>query len=118
MCYIYKFSIMRAIQISSSPSEQIRKNIDFSRVTLMVCFNFSKAFDSVRHDIVLQKLRNFGCTSTALTCIWFYLKGWMQDIISKSLLVSTWLQTTTSVPQGSVLSPLLFLILMGNIENP
>ena len=76
---------------------------------LNVLIDFSKAFDTVNHDILLRKLRRYGVCGSAL--LWFesYLKDREQfvSINDKSSEVKI---SNISVPQGSVLGTILFLI--------
>ena len=69
----------------------------------------SKAFDSNRHDILLQTLQQSGITSSSLEWFHSYLSGRSQrvrimDAVSASLLLKY------GVPQGSTLEPVLFSI--------
>ena len=71
--------------------------------------DFSKAFDTVNHDIMLQKLSHYGIRGTALNWFGSYLFDRKQfvtynDVSSPTKVISC------GVPQGSILGPLLFLI--------
>ena len=45
-------------------TEQIYKSIDKGKISLLVLLGFSKAFDSVNHDLLLNKLRQLNIDST------------------------------------------------------
>ena len=66
-----------------------------------------KAFDSLSHDIFLNKLTYYGVKNSANDLLRSYLsnrKQYMQiDDISSSIV-----SINTGVPQGSILGPLLF----------
>ena len=47
-------------------TEQIYKSIDKSKISLLVFLNLSKAFDSVNHDLLLNKLVQLN-----IDCTWF-----------------------------------------------
>ena len=44
--------------------------IDKSEVSVVVLLDMSKAFDSIRHDLLLQKLQSIGVASSSLE--WFH----------------------------------------------
>ena len=45
-------------------TEQIYKSVDKSEITLLVLLDLSKAFDSVNHDLLLNKLVQLNIDST------------------------------------------------------
>ena len=74
----------------------------------MIIGGLSAGFDTINHSILLQSLRNrYGITHSALKWCQSYLSERCQSI-SISDHYSQKLKLTTVVPQGSVLSPLLF----------
>ncbi len=81
-----------------------------------IFIDLSKAFDTLDHDILLQKLKYYGFDDIALKLMESYLKG-RQQYVQMDDIESKFCQVNTGVPQGSVLGPLLFIIYMNDIAN-
>ena len=87
-----------------------RKNAD------VVYLDFSKAFDKVDINLALSKIRSLGIGGNILTWIKSFLTGRMQTVIVDGV-PSDPKPVISGVPQGSVLGPLIFLILIGDIDD-
>ena len=86
----------------------------------MIPINFhldlAKAFDSLNHDILLDKLSYYGVNGTAITLLKSYLSDRKQYV--KIDEVKSSIQTIkTGVPQGSIVGPLIFNIFINDIIN-
>ena len=81
-----------------------------------IYIDFQKAFDTVDHHILLNKLSMYGITGPTHNLIKNYLSNRYQSVrIGNSM--SPPLQITKSVPQGSVLGSFLFLIAINDLPN-
>lgn len=76
--------------------------------------DFSKAFDRVSHDILLQKLECYGIHGTLLQWFASYLTNRQQTVNINNHL-STVITVTSGVPQGANLAPLLFNIFINDV---
>ena len=86
----------------------------------MIPINFhldlAKAFDSLNHDILLDKLSHYGVNGTAKTLLKSYLSDRKQYV--KIDEVKSSIQTIkTGVPQGSIVGPLIFNNFINDIIN-
>ena len=83
---------------------------DSQRVTLVVLLDQSVAFDTVVHDVLLNRLStSFGVRGSALRCFASYLPNRSQPVSFDQKLSENF-QLDCGVPQGSCLCPLLFMI--------
>ncbi|CAB0042872.1 unnamed protein product, partial [Trichogramma brassicae] len=81
-------------------TESIRQAIDKRKVSMIVSFDFSKAFDAIPHSLLIEKLRLVGCALPTLNWFASYLTGRSQAIRLLDGSHSSFATTTAGVLQG------------------
>ena len=92
-------------------TEDILKAIDEKKVTALMSFDATKAYDSINHEILLRRLSNLGVNGISHKLFKNYLTNRRQGVYINGYM-SQIKQTNYGVPQGSVLSGLLFVLYM------
>ena len=91
-------------------------NINKMLYILLIFIDYKKAFNTIRHKILLSKLEYYGISSITLNLISFYLNHRTQYVSINGRL-SALSHIRNGLPQGSKLGPLLFLLSINNINN-
>lgn len=86
---------------------KLLKAIDDTKFSIGVFFDLSKAFDTINHDILLDKHDHYGVRGKALDWFKSYLSNRKQYVSYNSVSSSNQL-VNCGVPQGSVLSPFYY----------
>ena len=89
--------------------QKIQEAIKDNKFAIGVFIDLQKAFDTVNHSILLEKLNHYGISGISNTWFKSYLSN-RQQFVNIDGEISDLTITEHGVPQGSVLGPLLFLI--------
>jgi hypothetical protein len=107
-CHSTEFTVLEL-------SDRIIKDMDKGELPINIYLDLSKAFDTLDHEVLIEKLKYYGIKSKSLDILKSYLSNRMQYVCYDNV-KSDMLKITCGVPQGSILGPLLFIIYMNDIK--
>lgn len=127
-CYLTDNSLLSKFQSGFRPKhstlsaliqmcDDLLKNMDNGNLNCVVFLDVRKAFDSINHKILLNKMRDlFGISGIQLNWFESYLSNREQQCLINGSL-STPKKIRCGVPQGSILGPLFFLLYINDMPD-
>ena len=97
-------------------TDDIYDALENSELVFLVLLDYSKAFDCANHKLILAKLKAAGFGGDSLSWVSSYLSGRRQKVVTTNN-ESSWQNVLNGVPQGSVLGPLLFTVLVSDLRD-
>ena len=95
--------------------DKVAQALDNHLHTIGILLDFSKAFDTVDHEILISKLSYYGVRGIALSWFRSYLTD-RKQYVSLNGINSSHQTISCGVPQGSLLGPLLFLLYINDFH--
>lgn len=99
-----------------SSTEDLAKNLDEAAEIDLQIFNFSKAFDKVPHQRLPLKLHYWGIQGRTLAWINAGLTERSERVVMGGV-ASSQVKVTSGITQGTVLGPLMFLLIINDIHE-
>ena len=94
--------------------DRLLNQLNARKIPMNLHLDLSKAFDSINHDILLDKVRCYGVTDGSIQLLKSYLSN-RKQYVQLDDVMSSMQYIKTGLPQGSIVGPLFLSIYINDI---